>query len=142
MDKGIFKELMAAHQIPQTTFTIIDFSILSEQDIEKTLISLPSNFSLPLYVKPANSGSSVGITRVEKWEELHQAISAAKEYDIKVIIEEGCISPKEIEIGVIGNEKLLISAPGELILAKEFYDYDDKYTHGQAKTQLPADVNL
>jgi D-alanine-D-alanine ligase len=91
-------------------------------------------------VKPANSGSSIGITKVGKKDDLKQAILVAQQYDSKVIIEEGLIHPKEIEVGVIGNKNLIISEPGELLLVKDFYDYQDKYEHNEAKVKIPADI--
>jgi len=89
-------------------------------------------------VKPANSGSSVGITKVDRYADLARAVKAARRHDTKVVVEEGFVNPKEVEVGVLGNERLLVSRPGELRLAKDFYDYEDKYKKGEAQAVIPA----
>ncbi len=111
MDKGMFKEVMKLHGIQQTGYEIIDFSLLSEQEVEERLFSISQDFSLPFYVKPANSGSSIGITKVETMDRLQQAVLEARNHDHKIIVEEGLIAPKEIEIAVLGNEELIVSEP-------------------------------
>jgi D-alanine-D-alanine ligase len=111
MDKGIFHEMMKLHAINQVSFMTLDFSLLSEKELSEKLSFIQQNFSLPLYVKPANSGSSIGITKVEAYEQVSQAIEQAKLYDHKVLIEEGFLSPKEIEIAIIGNTTLTVSEP-------------------------------
>jgi D-alanine-D-alanine ligase len=138
MDKAIYKDLISASAIKQTKYIVLDFKSetaavlqIKEKQIKKTL-------RLPLYVKPANSGSSVGITKVEKYSALAAAIKSALKHDTKIIIEEGLINPKEIEVAVLGNAELIVSRPGELSLAKDFYDYDDKYKKGEAQVVIPA----
>ncbi len=92
-------------------------------------------------MKPANSWSSLGISKVNEPSELDNAIKLASLHDTRIIIEQGLNSPKEIEVAVLGNSDLFISDPGELILVKDFYNYDDKYTLNQSSMQIPADIS-
>jgi D-alanine-D-alanine ligase len=111
MDKGMFKQMMQSANIPQVPFSTLDFSLISNSELSKSNLIALSDFSLPLYVKPANSGSSIGITKVEDFKHLSQAIEKARTYDTKIIVEQGLIALKEIEVAVIGNEHLTISEP-------------------------------
>ncbi len=138
MDKAIFKDLIAARGYQQVKYTYLDFASHSAAEIKKFKAEISSKFKLPIYVKPANSGSSVGITAVTKINKLALAIQEALKHDSKILIEEGLVQPQEIEVAVVGNNKLVVSQPGELKLAKEFYDYDDKYKRGEAKVVIPA----
>lgn len=140
MDKAMFKNLMFSEKISQVKYETINFSLDTKAEIADKLKRI-RKFSLPLFVKPANSGSSVGITKINKLNLLDKAVATAKKHDKKVIIEEGLVNPREIEVGVLGNEKLLISRPGELRPAKDFYDYEDKYQLGQAEMVIPAKLD-
>ncbi|MFA5023682.1 MAG: D-alanine--D-alanine ligase family protein [Patescibacteria group bacterium] len=142
MDKAVFKDLLKSAGIDQVKYLILDFNSASKAEIKSQLEKIKKSFKLPLYIKPANSGSSVGITRVEKTTQLDKAIKEALKHDTKIVVEEGLINPKEIEMAVLGNEKLLISRPGELRLVKDFYNYDDKYKLGQAQALVPAKISL
>jgi D-alanine-D-alanine ligase len=97
-------------------------------------------FDFPLFVKPANLGSSVGISKARNREELQAAIELARAYDRKVIVERG-ISGREFECAVLGNENPRASAPCEILPSREFYDYDDKYILDQAQTVIPANLS-
>ncbi len=140
MDKGVFKAHLLGHLVPQTKFKIIDFIRNSKSEITGILKEIKNSFSFPLYVKPANSGSSVGITKISNFSKINYAIHEAYQHDSKIIIEEGLVGHRELEVAVLGNNDLVISCPGELILTKEFYDYDDKYKKGMTKTQIPAQI--
>jgi D-alanine-D-alanine ligase len=94
----------------------------------------------PMFVKPANLGSSVGISKVQNQEELTAAIELASSFDRKVIVERG-ITGREFECAVLGNENPRASAPCEILPSRDFYDYDDKYLLDQAKTVIPADLS-
>lgn len=142
MDKAVFKAFVAGQNILQTKFKVVDYTIQNKNEISKIFRLMKKDLKLPVYVKPANSGSSVGITKVDKWPDLHKAVNKARRHDSKIVIEQGLEQPREIEVGVLGNEKLIISAPGELKLAKGFYDYDDKYKKGEAKQIIPADLSV
>ena len=91
----------------------------------------------PLFVKPANLGSSVGITKAHDRSELEVGLNVARRYDRRVIVEQG-ISAREIEISVIGNDQPIHSVPGEIIPDAEFYTYQDKYFNGEAELCIPA----
>jgi D-alanine-D-alanine ligase len=90
-------------------------------------------------VKPANLGSSVGISKARNREELTAAVELARAYDRKVIVERG-ITGRELECAVLGNEDPIASAPCEILPSREFYDYEDKYLLDQARTVIPADL--
>jgi D-alanine-D-alanine ligase len=92
-----------------------------------------------MFVKPANLGSSVGISKVHNRAELEGAVALAAQYDRKVIIERA-IKGRELECAVLGNEDPVASLPCEILPSRDFYDYDDKYLLDLAKTQVPADL--
>lgn len=141
MDKGLFKQYLSGQKINQVKFLVLDYVLESAKDIKNKLTKVKADFKFPIYIKPANSGSSVGITKVEKSSGIDQAIKEALRHDNKVVIEEGLINPKEVEVAILGNKDLLISRPGELKLAKDFYSYDDKYKLGEAKVVIPAEIS-
>lgn len=138
MDKAVLKEFMIGHQIPQVNFRVIDVKIHSKPQVKKIILESVKKIGFPMFIKPANSGSSVGITKVTKQSQISKAIKTALIHDSKVILEQGLNSPREIEVGVLGNSSLIISEAGELKLAKEFYEFEDKYQKGEAKPIIPA----
>ena len=92
-----------------------------------------------MFVKPSNSGSSVGINKAKTREELKQAIEYAAKFDTKILVEEG-INGKEVECAVLGNEEVIASCVGEIKPAEEFYSFDAKYTNKESKTEIPAKI--
>lgn len=138
MDKTVFKEYIKKHDFKQVLFLTIPNKNFTEQKIQV----IEKEFNLPIFVKPANSGSSVGITKVKDFAELKPAIKEAFKHDNKVIVEEGLDSPKEIEIAVLGNEELMVSQPGELIPYNDFYDYSDKYQLNKTEIKVPAKLSI
>jgi D-alanine-D-alanine ligase len=138
MDKAVFKKFLAGQKINQVKFEILDYSLETKEIIEQKIKRIRNTFKLPLYIKPANSGSSVGITKVTGPNKFKLAVAEALKHDNKIVVEEGLTNPREIEVAVLGNQELLIPAPGELALAKDFYSYDDKYKLGEAKPVIPA----
>lgn len=92
-----------------------------------------------MFVKPSNSGSSVGINKAKTMEELKQAIEYAAKFDTKILVEEG-INGKEVECAVLGNEEVIASCVGEIKPAEEFYSFDAKYTNKESKTEIPAKI--
>ncbi len=140
MDKALFKQYLSGQNINQTRFMVLDYNRESKKAIDKKIAEIKADFKSPIYVKPANSGSSVGITKVVNSRLIGKAIKEALKHDNKVVIEEGLNNLKEIEVAILGNKNLLISSPGELRLAKDFYDYEDKYRLGEAKAVVPAAV--
>jgi len=141
MDKAIFKDLISAHKINQVNYVVLDYILETKKEINSKLIEIKCTFNFPLFVKPANSGSSVGITRVEKMTELKRAIAIALIHDNKVLIEEGLVAPREIEVAVLGNNEVFVSQAGELKLAKDFYDYEDKYKLNKTEFIIPAKIS-
>jgi len=134
------KIFLSGHDIPQLPYNIIDLQKETKNQIVQKINEIQKNLSLPLYVKPCNSGSSVGITKVKSFQELQAAIDEAIKHDSKIVIEQGLVHPKEIEVAILGNSELTISQPGELLLAKDFYSYDDKYKLNQASVKIPTDI--
>lgn len=98
------------------------------------------NLKFPMFIKPSNSGSSVGINKVKNKEELKQAIEYASKFDNKILIEEGIVG-KEVECAVLGNEEVIASCVGEVKSEEEFYSYDAKYNNEESKTEIPANIS-
>jgi D-alanine-D-alanine ligase len=141
MDKARFKTLLSGHDILQTRFVVIGRSDDSENSNTAWRDAL-SDFSFPFFVKPSNSGSSVGISRVADATQLNEAISVAREHDDTVIVEEGLVDFQEIEIAVLGNSKLTVSVPGRIRPSQKFYSYDEKYVLDQAEFDIPASLPI
>jgi D-alanine-D-alanine ligase len=127
MDKGVFKALLRDAGIPAARAVVVRSSV--------ELDGPP--FPLPLFVKPANGGSSVGVTKVKRAEDLALGIATALRYDDRALVEEA-IDAREIECAVLGNDDPRASVPGEIIPGREFYDYDDKYREDRARLVIPA----
>ena len=112
-------------------------SILDLNEILKIIIK---KLKFPMFVKPSNSGSSVGINKANNDEELKEAIKEASKYDKKILIEQG-IDGKEVECAVLGNEDVISSCVGEIKSAEEFYSYEAKYNNSESKTLIPANIS-
>lgn len=137
MDKVVQKQLMQQSNIPVAAglwFTSTEF----EKNRKELLTLVGKKLGFPCFVKPANLGSSVGITKVHNRNELPAAILAAADYDLKILVEKAVRTPREIECSVLGNEEPIASLPGEIIPSNEFYDYDAKYVDGKSKPVIPA----
>ena len=98
-----------------------------------------SGLGLPLFVKPANLGSSIGVEKVKRAEDLAAALDRAFTYDRRVLVEQG-LDVREIEVAVLGGDEPLVSQPGEVIVADEFYTFEDKYLAGRSRTEIPAQI--
>lgn len=131
MDKDAMKRLCRERGLPVVEAVVLG----AEDDAVEACRALP----FPLFVKPANLGSSVGISKVRTPEELTEAVRVARQFDHKVIVERG-IAGRELECAVMGNEAPLASVPCEIIPSKEFYDYEDKYLLDKAQCVVPADL--
>lgn len=134
MDKDVMKRLLRDARIPTGKFLVFqraDRSVINFARVKKQL-------GLPLFVKPANMGSSVGISKVDKKREFPRAIEEAFRYDNKIIIEE-FIAGREIECSVLGNDEPIASLPGEIVVQHDFYSYDAKYVDDKgARLEIPA----
>ena len=139
MDKLICKKVFSQAGLPQVDYTYttkVDF----ESNVDNELERIESTIKYPIFVKPANMGSSVGISKVNTREELHEGILEALKYDVRIVLEEGR-NVREIEVAVLGNENVQPSIAGEIIPAKDFYDFDDKYVDGASVCQIPAQIS-
>lgn len=110
-----------------------------EKDRDQAIYKLVSELDFPMFVKPANMGSSVGVSKAKDNESLAVAIDLAMKFDRKVVVEEG-LDIKEIEIAVLGNDEVEAAEPCEVLVAGEFYDFNDKYVDGKSSVQIPADI--
>jgi D-alanine-D-alanine ligase len=138
MDKGLFKMLMQAHGIPTVESVVVLSSEISS-DIDAAIAKAESVSPYPLFVKPANLGSSVGISKVRNRSDLLEGLMEAARYDRRVLIERG-LDAREIEVSVLGNEAPEASAPGEIIPSDEFYSYRAKYIDDRSELIIPAPV--
>lgn len=136
MDKAYMKTVLTAAGIPMTPFEIIGF----QQNRLEAVARILKTLTFPLFVKPANLGSSVGISKAKTEIELLEAIEKAFQFDRKIIVEQG-VNCREIECGVLGNNPYEISAVGEIVASHEFYDYDSKYfDEGRSQMIIPAEI--
>ena len=133
MDKGIAKALFSQADIPQARHCVLRDDHVSPARLK----DIASDFGYPLFIKPANMGSSVGVTKAHNFAELEHAVMIAASYDEWIVIEE-FISGREIEVAVIGNREPRASLPGEITPGKDFYDYEDKYLSDNATLIIPA----
>lgn len=111
--------------------------MLALEDIAEKLIR---HLNFPMFIKPSNSGSSVGINKAKNKEDLKKYIEYAARFDKKILVEEG-IQGKEVECAVLGNEEVIASGVGEIKSAEEFYSYDAKYKNQASKTEIPANIS-
>jgi D-alanine-D-alanine ligase len=135
MDKAVAKDVLAAKGIPQAKWLAYRSSDVDELPLDQ----IEAELGLPCFVKPANLGSSVGVSKAHDREELVAALELAFSYDEWVVVEEAIVG-REIELAVLGNTELRVSKPGEVKPAAEFYDYEDKYLDGDAELIIPADL--
>jgi len=139
MDKVLFKAVMQAHHIPVLPYQLVLRSEW-EENREAVLERVMAALDFPVFVKPANLGSSVGVTKARDREQLADALDEAARYDRRLLVERG-ISAREIEVSVLGNEHPVASVPGEVIPGDEFYSYKDKYLDDKAKLLIPAPLD-
>jgi len=132
MDKELMKRVCTERMLP-----VVDYVTVTREtpDLDAILAKLP----FPIFVKPANLGSSVGISKVRTRQELETAVKLAAGYDRKIIVERGILG-RELECAVLGNQAPLASLPCEILPSREFYDYEDKYLLDSAQTKVPADL--
>jgi len=140
-DKAFFKDFISGYGISQAKYVAIDYILNNAADIKEKIDSIQT-FKLPVFVKPANSGSSVGVTRLDDFDGLDKAIEKARKHDHKIVAEEGFTNHKEIELAVLGNNELVVPDPGEIIVPSgNFYDYDEKYNLGCVEIKIPAKIS-
>jgi len=139
MDKGVFKYVMRANDIPVVDWMIV-LSRDLEVDLDRVLLKAESLAPYPLFTKPANLGSSVGISLCRNRSDLIEGLMEARRYDRRVIIEKG-LNAREIEISVLGNDDPQASIPGEIRPAAEFYSYEAKYHDSRSELLIPAPLS-
>ncbi|MBR3033798.1 MAG: D-alanine--D-alanine ligase [Firmicutes bacterium] len=135
MDKIVAKKVFAAEGLRQAPYIAFTDADPVEDVIEKACREL----RFPMFVKPSNMGSSVGITKAHDRDELKDAIALAAKYDSRLLIEQG-IDAREIESAVMGNNVLVCGEVGEIVPGAEFYDYNDKYFDGNSQLLIPAPI--
>jgi len=136
MDKGIFKDVMRANGIPTVESVIVLRSEI-ERNFEAVMHQAEAVGPYPLFVKPANLGSSVGITKCNSQSDLREGLIEAAAYDRRVLVERG-VNAREIEVSVLGNDTPQASIPGEVLPSREFYSYESKYVDGTSGLLIPA----
>ncbi len=139
MDKGVFKDVMRANDIP-----IVESLLVLRSEIEKNINAIIEKAetlgAYPLFAKPANLGSSVGISKCNSRSDLSEGLMEAARYDRRVIIERGVGNVREIEVSVLGNETPQTSVCGEVMPSREFYSYESKYVDGTSGLMIPAEL--
>ncbi len=136
MDKGLMKAAFAAAGLPQVSFILLRRSDW-ERDPEAVLRHVEATLQFPVFTKPANAGSSVGVAKCRDQAELRAGLDLAAGHDRRILVEQG-INPREIEVAVLGNEEPEPSVCGEVVPAHEWYDYEDKYLEGRTTLLIPA----
>lgn len=139
MDKDRMKAVFSESELPQAAYLTLlrtDF----QSDPEKVITNIEQSLGYPCFVKPANLGSSVGISKAHNRAELQNALEHASQYDRKLVVEEN-INGREIEVSVLGNDEAKASIPGEILPAHDFYDYDAKYLDTGSRLLIPAPLD-
>ena len=140
MDKAVAKLVFAARGLPLAPYLVV----LRQQWLAKPKqieSDIASSLGFPLFVKPANLGSSVGISKVKQADDVGAALKLASEYDRKIVVEAAVANAREIECAVLGNDAPEASVPGEVIPSREFYDYQAKYLDDDSRTVIPAKLS-
>ena len=139
MDKAVMKTILRAHGLP-----VLDWVAFTKREWdarrEQIALDVEVKIGYPCFVKPANMGSSVGVSKVHDESELGPAIEAAAGYDRKILVERAAVDCREVEVSVLGNDQPEASVPGEVIPDREWYDYDSKYSDSQTQLVIPAQI--
>ncbi len=139
MDKGVFKDVMIANNIP-----IVDTMVVLRSNIETNMLAIIEEAEkiseYPFFTKPANLGSSVGVTKCSNRSDLQEGLMEAASFDRRVLIQKGIRNAREIEVSVLGNESPVASVPGEVLPSREFYSYESKYIDGTSGLVIPANL--
>jgi D-alanine-D-alanine ligase len=138
MDKGVFRDIMRANNIPQVD-TLVILRDEVDRSLEEVIEQAESLASYPLFTKPANLGSSVGITKCQNRSDLMEGLMDAARYDRRILIERG-IPAREIEVSVLGNDEPIASVPGEVVPSADFYSYEAKYIDDRSDLLIPAPI--
>ncbi len=139
MDKGLFKDVMIANDI-HVVPTLVVLRSEIETDMESVIQQAERLSAYPLFTKPANLGSSVGVTKCNSRSDLQEGLLEAAAYDRRVLVQMAIPNAREIEISVLGNEDVQVSVPGEVLPSREFYSYESKYVDGTSGLVIPAEL--
>lgn len=138
MDKGLFKDVMLANNIP-----VVDSIIVLRSEVKtkfgEIVRQIEERFTYPIFIKPANLGSSVGISKCTNRSDLGEGLLEACKYDRRILVEQG-VNAREIEVSVLGNDDPKASVAGEVIPSREFYSYESKYVDGTSGLIIPASI--
>jgi D-alanine-D-alanine ligase len=139
MDKGVFKDVMIANGIP-----VVESMIVLRSDIKKNIDQIieevEDKFAYPIFVKPANLGSSVGISKCNNRSDLGEGLLEALKFDRRILVERG-VNAREIEVSVLGNDHPKASVAGEVLPSRDFYSYESKYVDGTSGLVIPAPIS-
>jgi D-alanine-D-alanine ligase len=137
MDKALFKDVMRQYNVP-----VLPSLLVGRHDLEHNLLETIGQVEklspYPIFTKPANLGSSVGVTKCRNRSDLMEGLMEAARYDRRVLVERGLDKPREIEVGVLGNDQPLASLPGEIVPGDDFYSYRAKYLDDNSELIIPA----
>ena len=140
MDKVLAKDVWAFNGIPVVPY-VSALRTQWQENPQAVIAKCAEKLGWPRFVKPANAGSSVGVTKAHDQKEFIEAMNLAAQYDRKILIEDAVPAPREIEIGVIGNDEPLCAVPGQIVYDNEFYDYNAKYLSGDDPIMhIPAEL--
>ena len=140
MDKILMKTIFSNLKLPQVKYLVFENEDLENEEVKNKLLNkILKKLNFPVFVKPSNSGSSLGISKVVNESGILQALEKAREIDPRILVEEG-LEVREIECGIIGNSKLLTSEIGEVKYESDWYDYDSKY-YSNNKITIPAEID-
>ncbi len=135
MDKAMAKLVCAHNGLAQCRYRVVS----ANEDLVTAADLAIAELGLPLFVKPANMGSSIGISRADSASETVASLQTAAAYDQFMVVEEAVVG-QEIEVAVVGNQNPQVSQPGEIVPSEDFYSYADKYIHNSAELQIPAQI--
>ena len=139
MDKAVAKDVFRAHGLPVLPYRVV-LRKTWEKAPEQVIAECEAAFRYPMFTKPANLGSSVGVTKAHNRGELQAGLEEAARYDRKLVVEQG-IEAREIEVSVLGNDDPIASVPGEIIPSREFYSYAAKYIDDASELLIPAPIS-
>lgn len=139
MDKGIFKDVMRANNIPIVDSILVLRNEI-ENDMKSVIAKVESMGAYPFFTKPANLGSSVGISKCNSPSDLTEGLMDAARYDRRILIEKGVGNVREVEVSVLGNEEPVASVCGEVLPSREFYSYESKYVDGTSGLIIPSQL--
>jgi D-alanine-D-alanine ligase len=140
MDKVVAKQLFAQAGLPQVAYLTV-WRKQWQQDPHACIEEIEAAFAYPLFVKPANLGSSVGISKARDAAQLAEALELAAQFDRKLLVEAAVAHARELEVSVLGNDDPIASVPGEIVPGNEFYDYNAKYIDDNSDLRIPADLD-